>query len=104
MAEEHDVDQRRQLPEEDLAVEAEHDGRAVRISNGDRHGDQRHHAGLATAQLADDPAEKRPAAVEVDDARKDELDLDVAREAKRLAHPEGPLDHGGQRNYWNGQG
>src|SRR5262249_15875671 len=29
--------------------------------------------------------------------------LNVAPEAQRLAHPEGPLDHGGQRNDWKGQ-
>jgi hypothetical protein len=104
VAQEHDVDQRRQLPEENLAVEAEHDGRAVGVGNGDRHGDQRHHAGLATAQLVDDPAQERPAAIEVDDARERQLYLNVAPEAQRLAHPEGPLDHRRQRNDRNGQG
>ena len=51
MTEQHDVDEGGQLPEEDLAREAEDHGAGVDRSDGDGQGDQGHHAGLALADL-----------------------------------------------------
>src|SRR5436190_13704525 len=67
MAEQHDRNERRELPPE-LEIEpteTRRDRRGER--DGDRHRDEQHHAGLAAPNLVDRAGEERPAAPEEDD-------------------------------------
>ena len=74
VAQQHDVDQRGQLPEEDLPAQAEDDQAAVHICDGDGQGDQRHHARQPVPQLIDEPFQEGPAAVEEDERGEGEQD------------------------------
>ena len=68
MAEEHDVDQGRELPEESHARhQPDHDGRGVDVGDRDRERDQGHHADPARPDLLREPTKERPATVDVDD-------------------------------------
>ena len=63
VAEQHDGDQRRQLPPEVQVERAERGGQRRQVGDGDRHRDQQHHAGGPVADLAHRPLEKGPATV-----------------------------------------
>ena len=99
MAQQHDVDQRRQLPEEVFAAQTEHDGAAVDVRDRDREPDQRHHPRAQRAHLGDETGQEGPAAVEEDGRGKNELDPGIARERERAVEPEPPLDVPGQREH-----
>jgi len=100
VTEQHDVDQRRGFPEEDVAGKAEHDQRAVGVGDRDRERYERHHAGEACTDLVHETREERPAAVEVDGRRETEADVAVARERQRVAEPKELLDHVRGREHW----
>ena len=55
--------------------------------------DQRHHAGLAVAQLAREPPQERPAAVEIDDTGEPEQGVGRAWKGEPLIQPEERLNH-----------
>src|ERR1700756_3786783 len=88
MSKKHDIDQRRQLPEEHGSRETE-DHRA-RIEEGGRNGDrnERHHAGLARPEFVVDPLEERPAAVEINHRRKTKEKIRLSPKGKTLAQAE----------------
>ncbi len=104
MAEQHDVDQRGQLPEEDLAAQPEHHGSAVDVGDGDGQGDERHHPGLLVPSFADEALQERPAAVEVDSRGEEGLDVGVAGERQEALDPQEALNERRQRQDRQGQG
>ena len=67
VAEQHDGDQRGQLPPEVQVEPAEAGGQRRDVGDGDRHRDQQHHPGRPVAHLPDAADEERPAAVEEHD-------------------------------------
>ena len=106
MAEEHDVDEGRHLPEEDLSGQAEDDGAAVKVCGGDGQSDQGHHARRLGFDLADEALEEGPAAVKIDERRDDEEDIGIAGESQAVAEAQETLDHGrkGEHGESRGQG
>ncbi len=94
MAEEHDVDEGRHLPEEDLSGQAEDDGAAVDVGGGDGQSDQGHHARRLGFDLADEALEEGTAPVKIDERRDDEEDIGVAGESQAVAEAQKALDHG----------
>jgi hypothetical protein len=64
VAEQHDVDQGDQLPEEHLAGQAKDHGAGVEEGDGDGQGNEGHHARAALGKLADKSLEEGPTAIE----------------------------------------
>jgi len=85
VAEQHDVDQRRQLPKEHLAVQPQDDQRAVAPRDRDRQRDQGHHAGLPMSHLVGDSVQEGPTPVQIDDGRENRLDPSIAGKRQLLA-------------------
>jgi hypothetical protein len=90
--EQHDDDEGDELPEElGPGGQPEGNGDRVDIGHADREGDQRQHSRLPLTQLAREPAQERPAAVEVDDRGKQQDDEAATREVELVT--EEVLDH-----------
>ena len=88
VAEQHDGDERGQLPPERRAREAERDRGAEDKRDRDRERDQRHHPRRAVAKLARRPPDEHPPAVEEDDRAEDGGDVLRAGEHRRcVAEP-----------------
>ena len=105
MAQEHHVDERRQLPEEDLSRETQHNRRAVTVGYGDADADQRHHAGCAAAQFVGQPNEKGPTTIEIDGTGQRELNPNGARQPLRYPFQANPrLQRGGEQKDGKTQG
>src|SRR5262249_46265516 len=66
VAENHDRDERSELPPEIHSRESERDGEAEHESNADREGDERHHPGATVGELAPGALDEHPAAVRED--------------------------------------
>ncbi len=94
MAEEHDVDQRGQLPEEDLSFQAEDHGGAVEVGGADGHGDEGHHADVVVLHLAEEALQEGVAAIEVDQGGEQEEEID--RAGKLQLESEKILDERGE--------
>jgi len=90
MPHQHEVDERRRLPEKHLPRHAEDDGGAVEIGDTDGEGHERHHAGRSLAQFVDHPGEEGPPAVAVDEGRQSEQDPLVPGEGPGLRHAQPP--------------
>ncbi len=101
VAEQHDHDQRRQLPPEVEITPAERARERRSVGDGDRQCDQQHHPGPAAADLVHGAGEKRPAAPQVDDR------ADHRRHPRRPAGvdrvPEPVLDHLGEPDHRDGE-
>lgn len=81
VAEEHDVDQGGEFPEEPLPDDdAEEGHRTIDVGDSDRDGDEHHHPGHPCPEFAYDAGEGRPAAVKVYHGRKSEEEVVRARE------------------------
>jgi hypothetical protein len=113
VAEQHDVDQRHQLPEEGLARRQQQRGQAVDVRDADGQRDQRHHPRLPVAQLGHGHRQEGHATVEEDNRAKDRrypgrqgnlrrrkaqphlqhLAVDQHRNAQDQRHPEAPPEH-----------
>ena len=90
--EQHDHDERRQLPPELEVEEAERRRCAREEGDGDRERDEQHHPGRALAKLRPGAGQEDGAAVEEDDRAEHRRDQAVARElGRREAEP--VLDH-----------
>ena len=101
VAQQHDRDQRGQLPPE-VQVERVERGRHRRdVGDGDRHGDQQHHPGLAVLQLPPAALEERPAAPEEDDRPEHRADPLDPGEVELVAEP--VHDHVAGRHHRDGQ-
>jgi hypothetical protein len=92
VAQEHHVDQERELPPELEIQPAELRGQARAERHDDRERDQEHHAGLPVAELGKAALEEGQAAVDKDDSAEDGGDAIRQRERRRrVAEP--VLDH-----------
>ena len=90
--EQHDHDQRRQLPPELEIEQSERRGRARDERDGDRERDEQHHPRRPPADLRPRAREEDGSAVEVGDGAEDGCDPAVARKlGRRIAEP--VLDH-----------
>ncbi len=92
MTEEHDVDQRDELPEEAFPQVNELRGDAIDESNRNCQGDERHHTRLAILELRDCHLQEWDTAVGEDDHRKHKGDPLAERERRR-GKPQPHLDH-----------
>src|ERR1700747_1248272 len=103
MSKEHDIDQRRQFPEEHCSRKTEH--HRARIEEGGRNGDrnERHHAGLARPEFAVDSLEERSAAVEINHRRKTKESIRLSPKSKSLAQAEQVLHKRRQSEDRNGE-
>ena len=102
VADEHEVDERRRLPEKQLAVEAEHDGERVKEGDGDRHRDERHHPRPPVAQFLDHAREEGPAAPAVDE--RGDRGEHPGRAGEREGEPGPVLNHRTEREDRDGEG
>ncbi|MNS67744.1 hypothetical protein D3C72_1010050 [compost metagenome] len=100
---EHDHDQRGELPVEAHAGEPEDHGGRIDISRRDGDPDQRHHADLAIAHLLDQPFQEGPAPVEEHHRGQGKEHVAVAREAPPVPQPHPLLQHGRQGQDRDGQ-
>ena len=100
VAEQHDQNERHQLPVELLTRKAERDGSREKIRCGDRERDQGHHAGLPLAQLGNKSGQKWPAAIEIGDGREPEEHEAIAGKSQGLVQTEPVLDHRRQQQHW----
>ncbi len=101
VAQQHDRDQRSQLPPE-VQVEPVEAGRQRRaVGHRDRHGDQEHHPRLAGLDLGPPTGQEGPAAPEEDDRAEDRPDPLDPGEVDRVAEP--VHDHGAGQDHGHRQ-
>jgi len=101
--EQHDVNECRQFPEENLARKTKDNSRAIEIGNGSRHADKGHHARVFVAEFVIKPLEKWPAAVEKDDRREGKLNIAIPAKVESFAESQPLLNHGSKDEYGDGQ-
>jgi hypothetical protein len=103
VTQQHDVNQRHQLPEEAGVGAEEQSGQAVDEGHADCQRDEGHHAGLAVPQLGEGHLQEGQAAVKKDQDGKQRRDPQAAREGRhsevepRLQHRTVEQDRDAQR-------
>src|SRR5258705_13530495 len=102
MAEEHDGDERRELPPEILSLSAEGYGEAETKRHDDGQRDQSHHAGQPIPYLPHGTLQKDHSAVEEQDGSEDGRDVARSRKSRRL-EMEPLLDHRRPNDGWHRQ-
>src|SRR5262249_9893698 len=95
VAEDHDRDERGQLPPEVYSGEAEGHREAEPERNADREGDERHHPGPAVGKLADRALDEHPPTVGEDERPEHRGDEARSRGPAPRLVPEPVLDHRG---------
>ena len=93
VTEHHDGDERRQLPPEIRAGEADRDGEAEYESDADRQRDERHHSRQSSADLADGALDEHPATVGEHQCAEDRRNPPCRRSSSGSLVPEPVLDH-----------
>jgi len=83
VAQEHDVDQRNEFPEERRRPLEEQTADGVDERDGDRQRDEHHHPRLAVLEFRPGHREERHATVREDDHRKNRRDPDASGERRR---------------------